>query len=62
MDKAMNQHKKMAMGKMPAKGGPAPDMKFAKGGKVSSHKSMPNVGLKKMGTARSGVPGNKKMD
>lgn len=38
MDKAMNQHKKMAMGKMPAKAGPAPDVKFAKGGKVKGKK------------------------
>ena len=34
MKDAMNQHKKMAMGKMPAKGGSAPAAKFAKGGMV----------------------------
>lgn len=38
MDKAMNQHKKMAMGKMPAKGGSAPDVKFSKGGKAKGKK------------------------
>lgn len=38
MDKPMNQHKKLAMGKMPAKGGPAPDVKFSKGGKTKSTK------------------------
>lgn len=28
MEKPMNQHKKLAMGKMPASGGPAPHVKY----------------------------------
>jgi len=38
MDKPMNQHKKLAMGKMPATGGAAPNVKFSKGGKAKGKK------------------------
>lgn len=58
---AMNQHKKMAMGKMASstnKSTIAAD-EYASCGKVSGHKAMSSSGITKMGMARKGVPGKK---
>jgi hypothetical protein len=54
----MNQHKKMAMGKMPAKGGPAPSLKWA-----SPRDTKGSTGTGKPGDMpRKGMPGKKASD